>query len=56
MKTNERDPLLKFTIKCENGEKLLFIDSCDGSIFQAAYMPKSLALAVPYAEYPEMNG
>lgn len=50
IKINERHPLLKFVIKCENGEKLLFIDSHDGSIFQAACMPKSLILATPYAE------
>jgi hypothetical protein len=50
IKINERHPLLKFVIKCENGKKLLFIDSQDGSIFQAACMPKSLILATPYTE------
>lgn len=50
IKINERHPLLKFTIKRERGEELLFVDSCDGSIFQAACMPKSLILAIPYAE------
>jgi hypothetical protein len=50
IKINERHPLLKFAVKSEKGRALLFVDSHDGSIFQAACMPKSLILATPYAE------
>ncbi|MDR0595640.1 MAG: FtsQ-type POTRA domain-containing protein [Puniceicoccales bacterium] len=46
---SERHPLLKFAIKNNGREELLFVDSKDGSIFRAACMPKSLILATPYA-------
>jgi hypothetical protein len=50
IKINERHPLLKFAIESEKGKTLLFVDSHDGSIFQAACMPKSSILTTPYAE------
>lgn len=50
IKVNERHPLLKFVIKNNGREELLFVDSQDGSIFMAACMPKSLILATPYTE------
>jgi hypothetical protein len=50
IKVKERHPLLKFAIKNNGREELLFVDSHDGSIFRAACMPNSLILAMPYTE------